>query len=57
MKSPSKYRITVFHPKWWKPYGDHQVSLEICDGRTRKYKPVSELEVGVRDAKRSYDNG
>lgn len=44
-----KYRITLFHPVWYKPWGDHQVSLEILNGRTRKYAPVALEDVGVKD--------
>ena len=49
MVTPPKYRIVLYHPAWYKPWGDHQVSLEMWDGRTGKYKGVSVKDVGVRD--------
>lgn len=51
-KSPSKYRVTVFHPPWYMPWGDLQVSLEILNGRTKRYVPCQATDVGVRDVKR-----
>ena len=51
-KTQPKYRITLFHPSWWKPWGDHQVSLEKWDGRSKKYKPMGLGFVEVQDAKR-----
>lgn len=47
-----KYRITVYHPKWYAPFSDREVSLELFDKRSNKYRAVSINEVGVRDARR-----
>lgn len=47
-----KYRITVFHPKWYQRMfmgKDLQVSLEKHDGRRKEYVPVALVDVGVRD--------
>lgn len=48
-----KYRITVFHPKWYSFNRDRQVSLEKFDGRSDKYKAVSTKDVGVQDSVRT----
>lgn len=50
-KIQPKYRITLFHPPWWKPWGDHQVALELWDGRSKKYKSASVGFVEVKDVK------
>lgn len=47
-----KYRITVYHPAWYAPWADRQVSLEMFDKRSNKYKAVKTADVGVRDARR-----
>ena len=44
-----KYTIQVFHPAWYKPWGDRQVALAKWDGRSRKYKPVNAGDVRVVD--------
>jgi len=52
MTQHPKYRVTVYHPKWYNLNRDRQVSLEQWDGRSHKYKAVSIEHVGVRDMKR-----
>ena len=55
MTNPPKYRITVYHPRWFSFNRDRQVSLEQYDKRSSKYKPVKLTDVGVRDSVRQND--
>lgn len=45
----AKYRITVFHPKWYEIDRTRHVSLEKWDGRSKSYRAVPEIDVGVTD--------
>ena len=45
-----KYRVTIFHPPWYWPWGDHNVSIEVITRSNGKYTTAKAEDVGVFDS-------